>query len=220
MSFGTKQRKFFRRVSHKRMTGLIIVALMLFSLVPLSLAADSDLQDDIGEVLAQEGLTGAAWMLIGEDGKASLGAAGFSDNKSKVRFTTDTRFHVGSVTKNLLSIGVLRLVTMGKIGLDIPIVRYLPNLQFDNPWSGTNDVTVRHLLDHTSGLDDSRMWQMFSERPEVFIGHGWFEPPGLCAKLKLIEKLYTEMRSIYVHSNYISISPFSSAQLCFIAGKH
>jgi CubicO group peptidase (beta-lactamase class C family) len=167
MSFGTKQRKFFRRVSHKRMTGLIIVALMLFSLVPLSLAADSDLQDDIGEVLAQEGLTGAAWMLIGEDGKANLGAAGFSDNKGKVRFTTDTRFHVGSITKNLLSIGVLRLVTTGKIGLDDPIEQYLPNLQFDNPWSGTHDVTVRHLLDHTSGLNDARMWQMFSERSEA-----------------------------------------------------
>ena len=62
--------------------------------------------------------------------------------------------------------------------------------------------------------------ELFRYWPEVFIGHGWFEPPGLCAKLKLIEKLYTEMRSIYVHSNYISISPFSSAQLCFIAGKH
>lgn len=151
---------------YKRISSLIIVALMVFSFASQSWAVDSDLQDDIEEVLAQEGLTGAAWMLIGEDGRASLGAAGFSDNKGKARFTTDTRFHVGSVTKNLLSIGVLRLVTTGKIGLDDPIERYLPNQQFDNPWSGTHDVTVRHLLDHTSGLDDARMWQMFSERPE------------------------------------------------------
>ena len=139
---------------------------MVFFFVTLSWAAENDLQDDIGGVLAQEGLTGAAWMLIGEDGEVSLGAAGFSNNKSKARFTTDTRFHVGSVTKDLLSIGVLRLVTTGKIGLDIPIERYLPNQQFDNPWKGTHDVTVRHLLDHTSGLDDARMWQMFSEDPE------------------------------------------------------
>ncbi len=151
---------------YKRISSLIIVALMVFSFASQSWAVDSDLQDDIEEVLAQEGLTGAAWMLIGEDGRASLGAAGFSDNKGKARFTTDTRFHVGSVTKNLLSIGVLRLVTTGKIGLDDPIERYLPNQQFDNPWSGTHDVTVRHLLDHTSGLDDARMWQMFSERPK------------------------------------------------------
>jgi hypothetical protein len=82
MSFGTKQRKFFRRESNKRMTGLVIVALMLFSSVSLSWAADSDLQDDIGEVLAQEGLTGAAWMLIGDDADASL-AWGHVDDGSR-----------------------------------------------------------------------------------------------------------------------------------------
>jgi hypothetical protein len=94
MSLGTKQRKFFRRVFHKRMMGLIIVALTVFSFVSLSWAAESEPQNDIGEVLVQEGLTGAAWMLVGEDGEANLGSAGFSDNKSKARFTTGTRFHV------------------------------------------------------------------------------------------------------------------------------
>lgn len=141
-----------------------IVALIAFLLVSPSQAAERDLQDDIGSVLAEEGLTGAAWVLIGDGGGIILDAAGFSDNENKTRFTTDTRFHVGSVTKSLLAIGVLRLVTKGKLGLDVPIERYLPNLQLNNPWSGTDDVTVRHLLDHTAGLDDARLWQMFSEQ--------------------------------------------------------
>ena len=124
------------------------------------------LKDEIEGVLAEEELTGTAWMLISEEGEPHLGAAGFSDNKNKSRFTTDTHFHVGSVTKSLLSVGILRLATTRKLGLDESIESYLPNLQFDNPWRGMHDVTVRHLLDHTSGLDDARMWQMFSERPK------------------------------------------------------
>jgi len=128
-------------------------------------ASEHDLQSGIEEVLVQEGLTGVAWALIGENRETSLGAAGFRDNASQAGFTTETRFHVGSVTKSLLSIGVLRLVTTGRIELDAPVVRYLPKLNFENPWGDTSRVTVRHLLDHTSGLDDARMWQMFSERP-------------------------------------------------------
>ncbi|MDH4020187.1 MAG: beta-lactamase family protein [Xanthomonadales bacterium] len=154
-------------VFHNRGCRLISVLLISALSVSLAWAAESALKDEIAGVLAEEQLTGAAWMLISENGAPDLGAFGFSDNKNKLGFTTDTRFHVGSITKSLLSIGILRLATMGKIGLDEPIGSYLPNLQFDNPWRGEHDVTVRHLLDHTSGLDDARMWQMFSERPQA-----------------------------------------------------
>ena len=57
-------------------------------------------------------------------------------------------------------------MTEGLIELDAPASRYLPDLFFENPWKGLADVTVRHLLDHTSGLNDAHMWQMFSERPK------------------------------------------------------
>lgn len=163
MSFGKKSGKYFGQGQN---FCLRILALFQFFFASVSFASDTDLRDSIWGVLTEEGLTGAAWMLIGINGETGLAATGFSDNKNKISFTTDTRFHVGSITKSLLSTGVLRLVTTGKIGLEVPIEHYLPNLQFDNPWGGTHKVTVRHLLDHTSGLDDARMWQIFSERPE------------------------------------------------------
>jgi hypothetical protein len=61
----------------------------------------------------------------------SLGAAGFRDNATQSGFTADTRFHVGSVTKSLLSTGLLRLAITGAIELDAPVARYLPDLPFD-----------------------------------------------------------------------------------------
>jgi len=138
------------------------VAVLSVSVCP---AADPVLQSSIEAVLAEEGLTGIAWSLVGEDGDVSLGTAGLRDNPSRIDFTVQTRFHVGSLTKSLLATGVLRLVTEGLIELDAPASRYLPNIAFSNPWKSSSEVTVRHLLDHTSGLNDAHMWQMFSERP-------------------------------------------------------
>jgi CubicO group peptidase (beta-lactamase class C family) len=128
-------------------------------------AAEPNLKDDLDQVLVQEGLTGVAWSLIGENGEVSIGATGFRDNPSQTNITANTRFHVGSLAKTLLATGVLRLVTEGLIELDAPASRYLPDLAVENPWRGLADVTVRHLLDHTSGLNDAQMWQMFSQRP-------------------------------------------------------
>jgi CubicO group peptidase (beta-lactamase class C family) len=127
-------------------------------------ATETGLQKDIERTLVEEGLTGIAWTLVSETGDVTIGAAGLQDNRDAVAFSTDTRFHVGSLTKTMLATGVLRLVTEGRIDLDAPVLRYLPDLFPDNPPAGFSEITVRHLLDHTAGLNDSHIWQMFSER--------------------------------------------------------
>ena len=123
-----------------------------------------DLQQSMEQILAEEGLTGVSWALLEGNDQSSVGVAGMRDNQSKVPFTSDTRFHVGSISKSLLATGVLQLATTSELDIDAPVSRYLPDLPFDNPWADTTPVTVRHLLDHTAGLDDARLWQIFSER--------------------------------------------------------
>lgn len=128
--------------------------------------AEAELQDDIERILVEEGLTGIAWMLIDDTGDVNLGAAGLQDNHSGSTFALDTRFHVGSLTKSLLATGVLALSSDGRIDLDAPAIRYLRDLSFDNPWAEASEVTVRHLLDHTSGISDAHIWHIFSERAD------------------------------------------------------
>ena len=66
----------------------------------------------------------------------------------------DTQFRIGSSTKMLTAAGMLRLVDKGLVDLDAPISRYLPDLRFAA--AGAEDrVTVRDLLQHTSGLPDN-----------------------------------------------------------------
>jgi CubicO group peptidase (beta-lactamase class C family) len=132
----------------------------------ISQVAEAEIGKDIETILAEEGLTGMAWALIDASGEASIGAVGLQDKRSGSTFSPDRRFHVGSLSKSVLATGVLRLATAGRIDLDTPVLRYLPELSFENPWAGSSDVTVRHLLDHTSGLNDAHMWHMFSERAD------------------------------------------------------
>lgn len=150
-------------VRNRRLT---LLATTVFLCALSCQAAEPDLQRDLETVLDEEGLTGVAWLLVGENGEERLGAIGVRDNLSETEFTIDTRFHVGSLTKSLLATGVLRLATEGMVELDAPVSRYLPNLNFENPWKDVAFVSVRHLLDHTSGLNDAHLWQLFSERPD------------------------------------------------------
>ncbi|MFM9368329.1 serine hydrolase domain-containing protein [Streptomyces sp. Da 82-17] len=77
------------------------------------------------------------------------GAAGVADVTTGRPVTPDLRHRVGSVTKTFTAAAVLRQVERGRIGLDAPAGRYLPELL---PGERGRTITVRMLLDHTSGL--------------------------------------------------------------------
>ncbi|MEU6895120.1 serine hydrolase domain-containing protein [Streptomyces sp. NPDC046557] len=64
----------------------------------------------------------------------------------------ETLFHVGSVTKTFTSTALMRLVAEGKVELDAPVRRYVPELELADERSA-EAVTVLNLLNHTAGLD-------------------------------------------------------------------
>ena len=63
----------------------------------------------------------------------------------------DTPFYIGSVTKSFTALAVMQLVEAGKIDLDQPVKDYLPWFKVADP-DATARITVRHLLNQTSGL--------------------------------------------------------------------
>jgi CubicO group peptidase (beta-lactamase class C family) len=125
----------------------------------------ASLEPAIAATLAGQGLTGAVWALVGPDGATRVAAAGVRDARSGEAMAPGDRVQVGSITKAVLATGILRLVSEGRLALDTSVTALLPDTAIDNPWSETDPVRVRHLLDHTSGLDDARMWQVFSRAP-------------------------------------------------------
>lgn len=124
----------------------------------------SALPAQIEQALKEERLAGAVWATVDSDGAIRTGAAGLSNVITGEAMTPDSKVHVGSIAKSLVATGVLQLVSAGRVDLDAPLSRYLPALHLPNRWQATHPVRVRHLLDHSAGLDDMRLWQMFSTR--------------------------------------------------------
>lgn len=72
---------------------------------------------------------------------------GFADLENDIPATSETVYRVGSLTKQFTSAAIMRLMEQGKLSLDDTLQKFLP----DFPTQG-NHVTVRHLLNHTSGI--------------------------------------------------------------------
>jgi CubicO group peptidase (beta-lactamase class C family)/D-alanyl-D-alanine dipeptidase len=86
------------------------------------------------------------------DGQQVVWAQGFglSDQVQKIPAAADTIYRVGSVSKLFTDTAIMQLVETGKIDLDAPVSRYLPNFHPANPFA--KSITLRELMSHRSGL--------------------------------------------------------------------
>lgn len=88
-------------------------------------------------------------------------AVGMADRESSTPMQTDSIFRIASMTKPITSVAVMMLWEQGKLRLDHPVSKYIPEFKnpkvliADNPLKpkrAKSEITIRHLLTHTSGL--------------------------------------------------------------------
>lgn len=79
-------------------------------------------------------------------------AAGLSDREAGTAMREDAIFRLASVTKPFVTAAAMRLVEEGRLDLDAPVTRWLPDFRPRLPDGSTPEITVRQLLTHTSGL--------------------------------------------------------------------
>ncbi len=113
-------------------------------------AAEPDFTDRAAafvETYAEGGLFSGA-VIVAEGGRPLFRRAyGLADREWTVPNTPETRFRIGSITKQLTAAAILRLVDEGRLRLDAPVSDCVPGLP--DAWS---QVTVRMLLNHSSGI--------------------------------------------------------------------
>ncbi|MFD9821586.1 serine hydrolase domain-containing protein [Streptomyces violascens] len=100
----------------------------------------------------KDGDPGALVAVGGRPGGAVL-TSGVADVKSHAPMRGDSRFRIGSMTKPFVATVVLQLVGEGRVVLDAPVERYLPGVVRGHGNDGRR-ITVRQLLQHTSGIPD------------------------------------------------------------------
>jgi CubicO group peptidase (beta-lactamase class C family) len=139
----------------------LVTSLFVILISPLTLAQENiDLRNQLAKELKNQGVTGAVWSIV-NDGEIFTDSWGIKNMDEQTKLNPDDLVNVGSVAKTVLSTGILLLVTQNKLSLETPVEEILPEIRFDNKWD--QPVTVKHLMDHTSGLENMRLWQMFSQ---------------------------------------------------------
>jgi D-alanyl-D-alanine carboxypeptidase len=87
-------------------------------------------------------------VLVAKDGRPIFRKAfGLADREWNVAATPETRFRLGSITKQFTAAAILQLAEQGKLSLDDPISKYYPDAPAS--WAA---ITLKHLLTHTSGI--------------------------------------------------------------------
>jgi CubicO group peptidase (beta-lactamase class C family) len=119
-------------------------------------AANAGLQSRIDQALesalARKTIVGAV-ILVARDGRiAYRRAAGLVDREASRPMREDAIFRLASLTKPIVAAAALAMMDAGKLGLDDPVARWLPDFRPKLADGRTPDILIRHLLTHTAGL--------------------------------------------------------------------
>lgn len=145
----------------------LALGISLACALPALSASAADLPDKAEVAREAEAILARAWPADGPGGVVLVargdevlfqGARGLSDIEAGTALDVDDTFRLASVTKQFSAAGLLTLVDDGKVGLDDPLSKYVPG--FPNG----DAITVRQLLDHTSGI------KSYTSIPNYFAG--------------------------------------------------
>jgi CubicO group peptidase (beta-lactamase class C family) len=121
--------------------------------------AFADVDRIFEEFATRTHVPGAAWGIVVDGQLVHSGSAGYRDVPSKASARTDSVFRIASMTKSFTAISILKLRDEGKLSLDDPAEKYVPELaSLTYPTSDSPKITIRHLLSHAEGFPEDNPW--------------------------------------------------------------
>jgi CubicO group peptidase (beta-lactamase class C family) len=156
------------RLLHRPQTiGPLLAAMTVLALSGSSSGQDSSLSGRIRErmhpFVDQGEISGAVTLVGDRDGVVSLEAVGLRDVEHGLPMRADTLFRIASMTKPITAIAVMMLADEGKLAVDDPVEKHLPEFRGQMMVASKDEgsitlkkpprpITLRDLLTHTSGL--------------------------------------------------------------------
>lgn len=217
-----------RMVFHCRLSRLLLGWVIGTSVAAVSGYAQSkSFQKAFDEYVRTDGVAGASFVVLDREQIIARHNAGMADRDRNQPVDANTIFHWASITKTLTAVAVMQLRDRGRLSLDDPIVKYVPELRRVHSEGGAIErVTLRHLLSHSSGFqtptwpyrDDSKLWQPFepTEWYQLVAMMPYqelsFEPgtrfqysnPGFIYLARVIEALTGDPYETYVQKNILT----------------
>jgi CubicO group peptidase (beta-lactamase class C family) len=146
---------------------ILILAIFFLIILGSRLVAQDAKHSEISELVEAEAkyalFTGT--VLVAKNGNIIYtGAFGEENKEYSIPITLETKFNISSVQKSFIATIVMQLYQEGKIDLDDPLTKFYP----DCPYETANQIKIKHLLNHTSGLEDYRGIEGYQQLAESF----------------------------------------------------
>jgi D-alanyl-D-alanine carboxypeptidase len=145
---------------------ILSIICIIFSSCINELPVENQLQDVLDKGIAKHDIHGVSATVIFPDGEIWNGVSGISHDT--VPIEPNMLFGIGSVTKNFVAALTLTLAEEDVLSLDDPVSKWLPTYP-----SVDDNITIRQLLNHTSGLymfwDNQEIWDdLIADRTKYF----------------------------------------------------
>ena len=156
----------FWKNARSGLTVLVALTIITVTVAPAS-AAEADAIDIeavdqfVLDSLARAGIPGAAIAIT--SGADVLHVRGYGHDSAQTPVTEHTPFRIASLSKAFTSLAVMQLVDAGELALDDTVYAHLPEFRIADPRGA--DITVRQLLNQTSGLADRKVPDLSRPQP-------------------------------------------------------
>ncbi|HXW93328.1 MAG TPA: serine hydrolase domain-containing protein [Terriglobales bacterium] len=191
-----------------------------------TLRAQSPFSHAFDEFVHLDGSVGGAYVVLERGQIIEFNSWGMADMSVKQPVDRNTVFHWASITKTLTAVSIMQLRDRGKLSLDDPILKYVPELaRVHSEDNAIARVTIRHLLSHTAGFPGPT-WPYREDKPwEPFEPSEWsqlvammpyqelaFAPgtkfqysnPGFIYLARVIEAITGDPYQVYVQKNILT----------------
>jgi CubicO group peptidase (beta-lactamase class C family) len=161
----------------------VIFLPLSFALAQTTASLDS-IPARMHDMIVANEVPGAVTVVATRDSVLRMNAQGWADPEHKSFMRVDSIFWIASMSKPITAIAVLMLMEDGKLSLDDPIAKYVPELAGQKTADGkTPRITIRHLLTHTSGMgeatdEESKTARTLSDLIPVFASKPLAFEPG------------------------------------------
>jgi D-alanyl-D-alanine carboxypeptidase len=166
------------------------------------------------EELVQKGVPGVVLAVQSDEGFWAT-AKGYAKIEDKTPMQLCHLQYLQSISKTYMAVAVLKLHEEGKIDLDEPITKYLPQ-QFHHYINGAEKITVRMLLNHTSGIPEYNFQPAYVSYLLQHPDH-YFQPEDYLKYIEGKKLVFTpSSKHVYTNTNYVILSMIADA----ISGDH
>jgi CubicO group peptidase (beta-lactamase class C family) len=205
------------------MLRVVIAAALAFVSLQTSVDPWTRVETLYRQRVQETGIVGSSLLFVRNGGVAHRATVGYQDAATKRAVDSETIFHWASITKMFTGVAIMQLRDRGLLSLDDPAIKYVPELRdVHNPFGDMAQVTIRHLMTHSSGLraatwpwggdkdwhpfEPTRWEQVVAMFPytELLFKPGTeyrYSNPGVIVLGRIIERLSGDDYEVYVAKN-------------------